>query len=426
MTNKARWALIGIIPAIAIVVAYLATRSPDDAATVNAHASHGAGPTTSTAQPVMLSAAEAERIGVTYAVAAITPIAREIRTVGQVTFDETRMTTISTKIDGWIEALYANFEGQPIGEGTPLFAIYSPMLVTAQEELLLAKRLASDVAAGTLEARENAASLVASARRRLTYWEVPPADVAAIERSDEVRRTITLRSQVSGFVVAKSVQQGQRVMAGEPLYRVANLGTVWVEGEVFERDLSAVRLGQPVTAELDALPGRPRRGRITYIYPTLNAETRTTRVRVELPNPGLQLKPGMYATLSWSGGASAPALAVPRSAVISTGKRDLVFVRRADNMLEPRDVTLGAATATRVEILNGLAVGETIVASATFLLDAESNLGTLLGGMGNMPGMDMTAPTKGPSSRAAPVKAPPPKEDPHAGMDMGPAKKPED
>ena len=425
MTKKAKWALIGAIPAIAIVVAYLATRSPDQTATANEHASHGAAPTTSTAQPVMLSAAEAERIGVTYAVAAIIPIEREIRTVGQITFDETRVTTISTKIDGWIEALYANFEGQPIGAGTPLFAIYSPMLVTAQEELLLARRLVSDVAGGSPEARENAASLLASARRRLAYWEVSPADVAAIERSGEVRRTITIRSQVSGFVVTKDVLQGQRVMAGEPLYRVANLSTVWVEGEVFERDVSAVRLGQPVTAELDALPGRPRRGRITYIYPTLNAETRTTRVRVELPNPGMQLKPGMYATLSWSAGAAAPALAVPRSAVVSTGKRDLVFVRRADNMLEPRDVTLGAATATRIQILSGLAVGETVVASATFLLDAESNLSTLLGGMGNMPGMDMTAPTKGPSSKAAPAKAPPAKQGPHAGMDMAPAKKPE-
>ena len=423
MTKKAKWALIGAIPAIAIVVAYLATRSPDQTATANEHASHGAAPTTSTAQPVMLSAAEAERIGVTYAVAAIIPIEREIRTVGQITFDETRVTTISTKIDGWIESLFANFEGQPIGAGTPLFAIYSPMLVTAQEELLLARRLVTDVAGGSSEARDNAASLLASARRRLTYWEVPPADVAAIERSGEVRRTITLRSAVSGFVVTKNVLQGQRVMAGEPLYRVADLSTVWVEGEVFERDLSAVRLGQSVTADLDALPGRPRRGRITYIYPTLNAETRTTRVRVELPNPGMQLKPGMYATLSWSGGAAAPALAVPRSAVISTGKRDLVFVRRADSMLEPRDVTLGTATATRIQILSGLAAGETVVASATFLLDAESNLSTLLGGMGNMPGMDMTAPTKGPSPKTAPAKAPPP--DPHAGMDMGPAKKPE-
>ena len=201
MTNRMKWAFVGAIPAIALVVAYFATRSPDQAATANEHAGHGAVPAVSTTEPVMLSAADAQRIGVTYAVATLAPLVREIRTVGQVTFDETRVTTISMKIDGWIEALYANFEGQPIGAGTPLFAIYSPMLVTAQEELLLARRLVSEVAGGSPEARQNATSLLESARRRLTYWEVSPLDIAAIERSGEVRRTITIRSQVSGFVV---------------------------------------------------------------------------------------------------------------------------------------------------------------------------------------------------------------------------------
>ena len=426
MTNKIKWALIGAIPVLALVVTFLATRDSEKPAATGEHAAHGAGPASSVAQPVMLSAADAQRIGVTYAVAALQPLEREIRTVGQVTFDETRVTTISTKIDGWVEALYANFEGQAIGAGAPLFAIYSPMVVTAQEELLLAKRLVSDVTGASPETRANATSLLASARRRLTYWDVSPEDVASVERSGEVRRTVTLRSPVNGFVVAKNVLQGQRVMAGEPLYRVANLNTVWVEGEVFERDLQAVRLGQPVSAELDALPGRPRRGRITYINPTLNAETRTTRVRVELANPGLLLKPGMYVTLRWPGAVSLSALTVPRSAVISTGQRNLVFVKRADGMLEPRDVSLGATSTARIEILSGIVAGDTVVASATFLLDSESNLGALLGGMGNMPGMDMTAPTKGaPPAKAASAKAPPANPDPHAGMDMGPAKKPE-
>jgi Cu(I)/Ag(I) efflux system membrane fusion protein len=282
--------------------------------------------------------------------------------------------------------------GQSVGAGTALFAIYSPMLVTAQEELLLARRLAADVAGAATDARENAASLLSSARRRLAYWDVSPADIAQIEKSGDVRRTLTVRSPASGFVVQKNVLQGQRVMAGEPLYRVANLGTVWVEGEVFERDLPAVRLGQTVTAELDALPGRARRGRITYIYPTLDPETRTSRVRVALPNPGLALKPGMYATLRWPAGVTTSALTVPRSAVVSTGQRNLVFVKRADGMLEPRLVTLGTSTVNRIEILSGLSRGDTVVASATFLVDAESNLGALLGGMGDMPGMDMTAP----------------------------------
>ncbi|MGH7677780.1 MAG: efflux RND transporter periplasmic adaptor subunit, partial [Gemmatimonadaceae bacterium] len=191
------------------------------------------------------------------------------------------------------------------------------------------------------------------------------------------------------------------VMTGDGVYRIADLSTVWVEGEVFERDQSAVRLGQRVRVELDALPGRARSGRISFIYPTLRAETRTSRVRVELANPGLQLKPGMYATLAWDG-SEVSALSVPRTAVISTGQRHLVFVRRPDGMLEPRSVQVGTFATERVEILSGLAAGETVVRSATFLLDAESNLGTLLGGMGNMPGMDMTAPLKAPAKPGGP------------------------
>ena len=419
----ARRVLYGSVPLAAIAVAYVVTRGEAEPTAAGEHANHGATPAAATAQPVMLSAKDAQRIGVTYAVAEITPLEREIRTVGQVTFDETRVTTISTKIDGWIERLYVNFEGQAIGAGTPLFAVYSPMLVTAQEELLLAKRLAADVAGGAPDARENAASLLSSARRRLTWWDVPAADVARIENSGEVQRTLTLRSPVSGFVVQKSVLQGQRVMAGEPLYRIANLSTVWVEGEVFERDLPAVRLGQTVTSELDALPGRSRSGRITYIHPTLNPETRTARVRVELTNPGNQLKPGMYATLRWPGAVATSALTVPRSAVLSTGERNLVFVTRADGMLEPRLVNVGAFTGARVEILSGVSVGDTVVASATFLVDAESNLSTLLGGMGNMPGMDMTAPTKGEATKAAPAAL---KPDPMAFMDTSTPKQPEE
>ncbi|MHB1298328.1 MAG: efflux RND transporter periplasmic adaptor subunit [Gemmatimonadaceae bacterium] len=411
------------VPLLAILIAWFATREGTEADDAADH-QHGAAPAASTAQPVMLTPDQALRIGVTYAVAAIEPLAREIRTVGQVTYDETRVRTVSLKVDGWVEELYVNFTGQAVAAGEPLLAIYSPMLVTAQEELLLARRLETDVAAGAAEVRTNAASLLSSARRRLAYWDVPPADIAQVERIGEVQRTLTLRAPVSGHVVERDVQQGQKVMAGEELYRIADLSTIWVEGEVFERDLSAVRLGQEVRAEFDALSGRVRTGRITYIYPTLNPETRTSRVRVALTNPEMQLKPGMYATLIWRGAGVVSALSVPRTAVISTGQRDLVFVKRPDGMIEPRVVVLGVSTSDRIEILSGLALGDTVVKSATFLLDAESNLGTLLGGMGNMPGMDMTAPTRaGAPAKIAPPRAP---ADSMPGMDMGPPKKPEE
>lgn len=421
-----RWTLFALIPTAAIVVAWLATRGREQAATAPEHANHGIAPASTVGQPVTLSDAEARRIGVTYAVATLTALPREIRTVGQVTFDETKVTTISPRIDGWIETLHVNFEGQPIGAGTPLFAIYSPMLVTAQEELLLAKRLADEVRDGSADTRANAASLLTSARRRLQYWEVPLPDIQRIESAGQIQRTVTLRSPVNGFVVQKNVLQGQRIMAGEALYRIADLSTVWVEGEVFERDLAAVRLGQAVTAELDALPGRSRRGRITYIYPTLNPETRTSRVRVELPNPGTVLKPGMYATLRWPAGHSVRVLTVPRSAIVSTGERNLLFIKRPDGMLEPRLVSIGSASDDRIEITQGVSPGDTVVASATFLLDAESNLGALLGGMGNMPGMDMTAPTKQGSTKAPTAPTPATSPDPMAGMDMRPTKKPEE
>jgi Cu(I)/Ag(I) efflux system membrane fusion protein len=280
------------------------------------------------------------------------------------------------------------------------------MLVTAQEELLLAKKLAQDVAGGTSDAARGADELLRSARRRLTYWGIAEHDIERIEQTGEVQRALTLHSSVGGVVVEKSVLAGQKIMAGDALYRVADLSVIWVEGEVFEQDLALARVGLSAIAEFEALPGERFAGRIAYIYPTLNADTRSARVRVELANRGLRLKPGMYATLRFSGGSRADVLSLPRSAILSTGERSLVFVRRDDGQLEPREIRVGIASAERIQVLSGLAAGETVVASATFLVDAESNLGSALGGMGNMPGMDMTIPPKAvappPQNRTSP------------------------
>lgn len=383
---------------LAVVIAVLATRG-DSAPVAEAEHDHATmTAATGAAAAVTLDAQQAERIGVTYARVELGPISRSVRTVGQVTFDETRLKTISPRIDGWIEQLYVNATGQYVARGQALFTLYSPMLVSAQEELLLARRLAGDVAGGTADGARGAQELLESARRRLQYWEVPSDEIARIERTGEVRRTITMRSSVSGYVVDKPVLAGQRIMAGDAIYRIADLSVVWVEGEVFERDLPSVHLGQVVSAQFEALPGVSRTGRITYVHPILNPETRTVRVRVAMANGDQLLKPGMYATLTMAVNGGRSALTVPRGAVLTTGERNLVFVRRTDGKLEPRLVTLGGTGDERVEILTGLAAGETVVASATFLVDAESNLGTLMGGMGDMPGMDMTAPTTGPAA----------------------------
>jgi Cu(I)/Ag(I) efflux system membrane fusion protein len=215
-----------------------------------------------------------------------------------------------------------------------------------------------------------------------------------------VRRTITLRSPYGGVVVEKRVLAGQRIMPGDVAYRIADLTRVWLEGEVFERDLPTVRLGLPVAADFAALPGQSRTGKIDYVYPTVNPETRTARIRVELANPGLTLKPGMYATIRFSAPTDS-VLSVPRSAVLATGERNFVFVRDAQGRFVPHQVTLGTATDERVAVLSGLAPGDTVVSSGTFLVDAESNLGSLMGGMGNMPGMDVTTPTGGDTASPA-------------------------
>jgi Cu(I)/Ag(I) efflux system membrane fusion protein len=376
-----------------IVVAFFALGSGDKSATREAAShDHGSSKAAPDAAPVMMSAADAQRIGVTFAKVTMGPLAREIRTVAQVTYDETKVKTISPKIDGWIEQLYVNFTGQPVSAGQVLLSVYSPMLVSAQEELLLAAKLSSSLSGASSEARAGSNDLADAARRRLLYWDISRAEIDRIERTGEVRKNLTLRSPVSGVVVEKNVLAGQKIMSGDALYKVADLSTVWVEGEVFERDLPAVKVGTEVIAEFDALPGESRAGKVSYLYPTLNPETRTARIRVALRNPGLKLKPGMYATIRIDG-TSESALSVPRNAVLSTGERSLVFVRRGDGMLEPRAVKTGESTADRTRIISGVNAGETVVASATFLVDAESNLSSSLGGMGDMPGMDIAAPS---------------------------------
>jgi Cu(I)/Ag(I) efflux system membrane fusion protein len=381
----------------------------------------------SNGSPVMLTPEAANRIGVTYARVERGSLNTDVRTVGLVTYDETRVKTIAPKVDGYVEQLYVAFTGQPVEVNDSLLRIYSPMLLTAQEELLLARKLASDVANGSTDARRNADALLSGARRRLTYWDIPDDDIARVERTGEVQKTLTLRSPLRGVVVQKNVSVGQRIMAGDAVYQVADLREVWLEGEVFERDLAAIRLGETVTAEFAAMPGKPREGRIVFVSPTISAETRTTKIRVALPNTDLVLKPGMYATIRILGEARGGVLSVPRSAVLATGTKVLVFVKGADGMLTPREVVLGGNNDDRVEILRGLAVGETVVSSATFLIDAESNLGSALGGMANMPGMDVSpaqgaAPSGAPAAKTPAAKQP----DPMAGMPgMGsPAKKP--
>lgn len=393
-TRRSRILRVSLIVTFLLAALLLAFRlSPAKKApeAVGGHAP-GAAPTVTEAPPVSLDARAARRIGVTYAAVTRGIITTEVRTVAEVTYDETRVKAISSKIDGWVENLLVNVTGQPVTIGDPLLTIYSPMLVSAQQELLLAGRLGVSVSQAEGDARKGVEELRAAARRRLQYWDISDAQIDQLERTGNVTKTLTLRSPVQGVIVDKNVLAGQRIMAGDALYRVADLRVVWLEGEVFERDLASIRLGQTVTAEFDALAGEKRVGRIAYLYPTLDPDTRTARIRVELANPDLQLKPGMYGTIHIAGSSAVPEVLVPRSAILATGERYLVFVRRPDGRLESREVVTGLSTDTQTQILRGLSPGDTVVSSGTFLVDAESNLGSALGGMGSMPGMDMAPP----------------------------------
>ncbi|MCJ7628076.1 MAG: efflux RND transporter periplasmic adaptor subunit [Longimicrobiales bacterium] len=343
------------------------------------------------AQPVSLSAEASRRIGVTYATVTRGSLPRTVRTVGFVTYDETRLATVNLKIDGWVERLFIDFTGAPVRAGQPLLEVYSPGLVTAQEELLLAKGLLQQTQeSGGVRSTENAEALLAAARRRLAYWDIPEEEILAIEERGTVSKTLTLRSPASGIVVEKNVVEGGRVMAGMDLYRIADLSRVWVEAEVFEKDISLVREGQHGMVSFEAYPGEMFHGSVTYVYPTVSASSRTGKVRLELSNPGLKIKPGMYAQVELQAVGVEETLLVPRTAVLQTGERSMVFHRMSNGQLHPMEVVTGLSSGDQIQILSGLTEGTVVVSSATFLIDAESNLGAAMAGMA---GMDMSGVT---------------------------------
>lgn len=333
--------------------------------------------------PVHLSAEEARAIGVSFVVVERGPLARVVRTVGQVVPAEPNVAEVTTKIDGFVEELIVNATGISVRRGQPLLTLYSPMLVAAQEELLAAKRLDAVAHTGDTDA------LVEASRRRLAYWDISADQIERLERTGEITKTLTIVSPYNGIVLEKMVLAGQSVMAGMKLYRIADLSTVWIEGAVFEQDLSLIHVGAAVRGAVAAYPGRSFTGRVGFVWPTVDEQSRTARVRVVFANPGRggALRPGMYATLLFDAAIGRDVLTVPAEAVVMTGERNLVFVVGQSGALEPREITLGQRADDRFQVLQGLVGGERIVASANFLVDAESRLGAGQGGMAGMPGM---------------------------------------
>jgi len=378
---------IVIAAAVTVVVAWqVASPKPGETMAMEGH-NHAAMAAAggNELRSVSLNAEAKRRIGVTFAMVERKPFRRTVNTVGNVTWDETRLFNVSPKIEGWVERLYVDFTGAPVEAGQPLIAVYSPKLVSAQEELILAHQLSESVAGTEARAGRNADDLIESARRRLRYWDIPDDEIERIEREGTPQKTLMLRAPASGIVVEKNVVEGARIMPGMDVYRIADLSRVWIDGEVFEKDLSLVRLGQRAQVTFEAYPGRHFDGVVTYVYPTVSIQSRTGRIRVELANPRMQLKPGMYAHLELTADEGRESLMVPRSAIHYTGERTLVFVRDADGMLTPREVTTGLVTGDDIEVLAGLSEGEVVVSSANFLIDAESNMGS---SMQSMPGME--------------------------------------
>lgn len=338
-------------------------------------------------QAVHLTQEQERALGVAYTTVRRDSLKRSVRTVGEVQAPEPNIAEITPKIDGFVEELFVDFTGQSVSRGQPLLTIYSPKLVSAQQELLTARRLLDRLSPSAGEAWESAQELLESSRRRLEYWDITAEQIATIERTGEITKTLSLVSPVTGIVLQKAVIQGQQVMPGMRLYRLADLSSVWVEGEVFEQDLQFVREGAQGHIEVAAYPGEHLMGRVSFVYPTVDPATRTNRVRVTVPNHNLRLKPGMFATVYFDTFIGADVLTVPLASVVVTGERNVVFVRDADGMLMPREIVMGARAGNLVEVLAGLEEGETVVTSANFLVDAESRLA----GGGGMPGMQHAA-----------------------------------
>lgn len=347
---------------------------------------------------VEISPERQQLLGVTFGQAERRELHQIISAYGRLSYDETRLASVTTKFSGWVEKLYVDYTGKLVRRGEPLFSIYSPDLIAAQEEYLLALRaqktfepreggLASrsqgdgrailgsalNSKRGSADLNPNLASLVEAAKRRLLLWDIDEAQIARMEKEGKPFRSLTIYSPVTGFITEKNVVEGKFVMAGENLFSLADLSRVWLLADIYELDLPLVAVGKEVEVEIASFPGETFRGRITYIFPYLENESRTVKVRVEFPNPGYRLKPEMYGRVKMHLMLGSR-LSIPEEAIIDTGERKLVFVVHEGNHFEPREIKLGIKAGEFYEILSGLEEGERVVTSAQFLIDSESRL----------------------------------------------------
>lgn len=322
---------------------------------------------------VKVSPARVQTLGVKTAVVEMRPLAQPVRASGRVEVDERAQAVVAPRFDGWIERLHVRATGDMVRRGQPLFSTYSPELQSAGEELRIAERLRRESAADP-QAAEAAARLAEATRARLRNLQV----------AEQAGARQTLHAPIDGVVLEKTAIEGARFAAGEALFRIADLSRVWVIADVFERDLAQLRVGQPAQLVFDAFPGRSFEARVAYLYPTLDTATRSTQVRLELDNPDGALRPGMFARVEIMTGGDAPRVAVPASAAIDDGDRQVVLVALGEGRFAPRPVRLGMRGSDFAEVLDGVRDGERVVVSASFLIDSESQLRAALSNLADV------------------------------------------
>ena len=329
--------------------------------------------------PLQLTPQRLQSIGVTSAEVQVEPLFNDIRAVGNVAVDERRQAYVQTRFSGWIQKVYADSTYQYVRKGQPLFTIYSPELVTTEQEYLLARQNRNLLQASTVPGVASGAnSLLSSAQERLKQWEVPQREIARLESTGQIRHDLEVDSPVSGYITERNALPNLYVQPATRLYTVADLSTVWVFAEVFQSDMGQVRAGEPATVTSDAYPGRTFYGRVDFIYPEVNMSTRTVKVRLVFRNPGLKLTPGMFVNVNLKIPLGRH-IAIPASGVFHTGTRNIVFIDHGGGYLAPVDVTLGPRAGDNYAVLEGLKPGERVVTSANFLIDSESQLQAALG-----------------------------------------------
>lgn len=335
------------------------------------------------ANQIKISTDKVQKLGVRTEAAQRRTLDRIVRASGRVEPDERRTYAVSPKFEGYVERLHVNVTGQPVGKGQPLFEVYSPELVSAQREYAIAAQGVESLKNAGGESLAGMKQLAESSLHRLKNWDISEAQVKALAQSGEAKRTLTFRSPVSGIVTEKKAVQGMRFMPGEALYQVTDLSSVWVMADVFEQDIGFLKSGAKAIVRINAYPEKTFEGRVGYVYPTLDAATRTVPVRVEIENRGLLLKPSMFAQVELPVAARGESVTIPTSAVIDSGTRQIALVQLGEGRFEPREVKLGARSDDHVEVLEGVKEGEQVVVAANFLIDAESNLKAAVGGFGH-------------------------------------------